>query len=266
LATYNIFETIKNVLDKNPDIGESDVTKGNAARRLIVKFVNGLTSLQETGGPAVCASLLGYPDHYMNQTFKVFYWLSYVQYISHQEKVKVDNTDSEKVLLQLTKDGVTPASKVNDYIFRPVFFEQMPLYEYLHTADICCNPSSTAAKNIGNNESSDGESFDAETFVQGHPSRRTHGVKKVHSGQKYILDFRGACLSRPDVGNRKEYCKTMLVLFAPKGWRQLLDLKGEHTLWDAAFNSTVFHEWHYQIMRNMNVLYECLDVRDDYAA
>ncbi|KAL1944336.1 hypothetical protein VTO73DRAFT_3521 [Trametes versicolor] len=73
-------------------------------------------------------------------------------------------------------------------------------------------------------------------------------------------------LPRPDKGDREEYCRTMLVLFHPRGWRSGLDLKTPDQTWSDAFAAVTFSSGTLQIMKNMNVLYECHDARDDYAA
>lgn len=58
----------------------------------------------------------------------------------------------------------------------------------------------------------------------------------------------------------------MLVFFKPDGWRTGEDIVAGHDSWEAAFDATEFSEASVKIMKNMNVLYECLDARDDYSA
>ncbi|OBZ73064.1 ATP-dependent DNA helicase PIF1 [Grifola frondosa] len=59
---------------------------------------------------------------------------------------------------------------------------------------------------------------------------------------------------------------TMLVLFNPTGWRSGTDLRAENATWEKTFEHTEFEPQHVKVMQNMNVLYECLDARDDFAA
>ena len=58
----------------------------------------------------------------------------------------------------------------------------------------------------------------------------------------------------------------MLVLFKPGGWRAGTDLRAANHSWAQAFSATTFKAEHIAVMKNMNVLYECLDARDDYSA
>ncbi|OBZ74982.1 ATP-dependent DNA helicase PIF1 [Grifola frondosa] len=56
------------------------------------------------------------------------------------------------------------------------------------------------------------------------------------------------------------------MLFKPGGWRTGKHLKEETLQWETAFNQAGFTDMHRRIMKNMNLLYECLDARDDYTA
>ncbi|EMD30541.1 hypothetical protein CERSUDRAFT_78760 [Gelatoporia subvermispora B] len=69
-----------------------------------------------------------------------------------------------------------------------------------------------------------------------------HSIVEREPGMEYILDFKG------------------------KGWRTIHNLKCQAESWEDAFLRTKFATRHEQVIKNMNVLYECLDVRDDFAA
>ena len=56
----------------------------------------------------------------------------------------------------------------------------------------------------------------------------------------------------------------MLTLFRP--WRSGLDLKNEKNTWDDAFTLYQFSNRQLDLMKNMNLRYECLDSRDDFHA
>ncbi|GLB45300.1 hypothetical protein LshimejAT787_2100600 [Lyophyllum shimeji] len=56
----------------------------------------------------------------------------------------------------------------------------------------------------------------------------------------------------------------MLTLFKP--WRNGRDLKSSDEDWNNAFSHHDFSKRHLEIMRNMNIRYECLDARDDFYA
>ncbi|KAL1942558.1 hypothetical protein VTO73DRAFT_6160 [Trametes versicolor] len=73
-------------------------------------------------------------------------------------------------------------------------------------------------------------------------------------------------LPRADKGDWEEYAMTMLMLFKPGGWREGRDLLGSFPSFSAAFDHTSFDSGALDIMKNMNILYECLDARDDYSA
>lgn len=79
-----------------------------------------------------------------------------------------------------------------------------------------------------------------------------------------IPNFVGNTLPRHDQGDREYYCSTMLALFKP--WRSGLDLRSPSESWDDAFRSHGFSSRQLEVMKNMNIRYECLDARDDFHA
>ncbi|KAJ3559086.1 hypothetical protein NM688_g551 [Phlebia brevispora] len=103
-------------------------------------------------------------------------------------------------------------------------------------------------------------------FTSSHPHCDTHVVFKLKSSRSFILNFIGGTLPRRDKGDYEEYCRTMLILFAPGGWRSGKELKSADESWEEAFGSTTFSPYALKVMGNMNLLYECLDARDDFAA
>ena len=103
-------------------------------------------------------------------------------------------------------------------------------------------------------------------FLDGHAKRRTHGISFVSDPSKVVINFVGRVLPRKDHGDREMYCKTMLTFFCPGGWRIGREMKLPDESWDDAFARHTFSEDHVQIMKNMNVLYECQDSRDDHSA
>ena len=56
----------------------------------------------------------------------------------------------------------------------------------------------------------------------------------------------------------------MLALLKP--WRSGLDLRSPSESWDEAFQSHNFSSRQLEVMKNMNIRYECLDARDDFHA
>jgi hypothetical protein len=73
LKTHQIFSSAYDVFDKNSDsiISDADIKPKDAARKLIMKMVNALSSKMEIGSPMACLYLLGNPDHYTShESFK----------------------------------------------------------------------------------------------------------------------------------------------------------------------------------------------------
>ncbi|EPT00900.1 hypothetical protein FOMPIDRAFT_1103798, partial [Fomitopsis schrenkii] len=259
----------------------------------IMKIVNALSAMQQVGAPAACAFLLGNPDHYTDQMFKSFYWTSYVSFAtdtaridSHTSHDDQDSSHSEKVLLSRHEDNIVAYYRVNDYIYHPHEYQNTCLYNYLTTTvvrkirrqrsgrlppdpgEISDNDESYRDEHgddstVPVGSRSDG-TLSGDRFLHDHPLHATHNVCRV--SRLYILNFIGPVLPRKDAGDREMYCRTMLVFFKPNGWRTETDICLNHASWEEAFHATTFAENHVQIMRNMNVLYECLDARDDYAA
>ncbi|KAI9069924.1 hypothetical protein FKP32DRAFT_1557224, partial [Trametes sanguinea] len=243
----------------------------------ITKFVNALTVAAEVGGPSASAYLLGYPDHYTGHIFKTFFWKGYVRYAmrdipatSTLNSVVEDDEGPERVVIASARGSVLPLSKVNDYVFRPRECGAMSLYEFLRRTDV---------KAVGHDDNSDFSTNDSPddmeadlpaggsfTFLQGHPQKSTHRVTVRSAERPWTLNFTGGVLPRPDRGDREEYAFVMLVLFAPGGWRTGRDLLCGRDSFSDAFQNTDFAAEHTRVMRNMNVLYECQDARDDYSA
>jgi hypothetical protein len=83
LKTHTIFDTIRSVFDKSSEMLGGTQKRKNKARSLLTKIVNALTAKLEIGGPMASLYLLGYPDHYTNQNFVVFYWQSYCTILTY---------------------------------------------------------------------------------------------------------------------------------------------------------------------------------------
>ncbi len=289
LKTYSVFEAVKAVLERRTEIEENSASTEEAGRRVLTKVVNILSARREMGGPAVCSYLLGNPDRYTNRVFKVFFWYAYVKRVlldtrSASDVLLGDGGSEERVVVALNSNKVVGLSKVNDYVYRPKEFENMPLYDYLRSTDVyrIAKPAQCAdcddEESGAEDDADDGCDDDAEgeldvtegskTFnlLPGHPLRATHAVRTLPSKMHYVLNFSGGVLPRKDRGDKELYSATMLTLFCPRGWRVGGDLLGACKSWNEAFEAENFKSDHVQVMRNMNVLYECLDARDDYSS
>lgn len=102
-------------------------------------------------------------------------------------------------------------------------------------------------------------------FEEGHPKKDTHMVKPRASGKGYskTLAHFSSALPRKDGADHEYYCATMMVLLLP--WRTTSDLLRECSTWTDAFKTCAMTEESVRLMKNFNVLHECLDARDDYA-
>ncbi|KAJ3551910.1 hypothetical protein NM688_g4438 [Phlebia brevispora] len=265
LKTYHVFEAIRMVLSRDGHLIAESASREEAARRLMTKIVNVLTARSEIGGPLVCQLLLGFPDHYTNQTFKVFFWQSYVRLVrrawNEVEPCENDADSEEKVVIGRDGGTIIPVQKMNDYIYRPVEFENVSLEDFLRTTDVKPLPRRNSEYQANRTNSRENKLL---RFTNGHPQANTHGVVRLHTSR--ILVYVGGALPRVDHGDREEYCCTMMTLFFQAGWRTGLELKKRDDSWNTAFSRTTFSTRQVRVMKNMNLLYECLDDRHDYAS
>jgi hypothetical protein len=293
LKTYTIFDTIRNVFNRNSEMLGGTQKRKDKARSLITKIVNALTAKLEIGGPMASLYILGNPDHYTDQNFVVFYWKSYVAEVLNAWR-KDDEVQTDKVMLQKNEDGVyIGLSPVDDYKYRPHELNDKSLYEWIQISkrlkrtrteqkkfqsqkheDIKPVVVSQSDKDIDTDFESDSEHQDSEkvskkeqaqgkyAFFQNHPLYETHQVS-ISKSQNLIPNFAGGSLPRCDRGDREYYCTTMLTLFKP--WRHGKDLKGHDQSWDEAFTNYKFTPRQTELMKFFNIRYECNDARDDYS-
>ncbi|KAI0643359.1 hypothetical protein C8Q79DRAFT_1024297 [Trametes meyenii] len=134
MNTHNFFKIIKTVLERNTELLDaSGERRDHSARKLVSKFVNAISAGTEIGGPAAAAHLLGYPDHYTDHVFKLFYWRGYLRRFVEDlppeqtpsaylvDNAKHDRAPGDNVVLGSSHTaGVVPLSKVNDYVYRPL--------------------------------------------------------------------------------------------------------------------------------------------------
>ncbi|KAH8103154.1 hypothetical protein BXZ70DRAFT_875874, partial [Cristinia sonorae] len=139
-----MFQAIRTVFSKNPDVTESDIPRIQKARKLIVKVVNALTSRSEIGAPMACLYLLNHNDHYKSHKFSLCYWRMYLRKV--MKAFPEENTDEgeleEKVVIQKqsstslhTSTPYVGISSVMDYIHRPISMENTSLYDWIRRAE-----------------------------------------------------------------------------------------------------------------------------------
>ena len=299
LKTHVIFDTVRSMFQKHSDIIGGSDTRKSKARKLMTRIVNSLSAKMEIGSPMACMYLLGNPDHYTDHTFVPFYWQTFVREARkpwEQKRVDLDTSvveHPEKLTIFKCKDRIVGFSPVHDYVHRPAEFHSMCLYDWISRCQRVKQPRKQNLKkkptqleldidaivDDGDNSSveQDMSSLDTDVsnpcraskstgslkllpFLSSHPLAETHGVRLLKIAR--VPNFIGNTLPRHDQGDREYYCSTMLALFKP--WRSGLDLRNDINSWDETFMSHEFSVRQLELMKNMNIRYECLDSRDDF--
>jgi hypothetical protein len=291
LKTYTIFDTIRDVFEKNSEMIGGDVKRNETARKLFTKVVNSLTAKMEIGAPMASLFLLGNPDHYTDHKFKTFYWKSYVRqvmkYFPHETESDGNTTSTlsetsiaEKVVVNKVNGEYVGLSSVLDYMYRPVIYGRVNLYDWIRLSEKSTIAShknkkkpkkeADAIQDQSENEeypnkecSEDDMEQNVHLFLPDHPQAETHQVRMKPDDLYIVPDFVGGALPRSDHDDREYYCATMLTFFQP--WRDGKDLKSGPVSWDKTFVNHKFTPRQIQIMNYFNVRYECLDARDDYS-
>ena len=271
LKTHVVFEVIKSIFSKNSEILNKDISDVEKARQLLCKIANLLATKTEMGGPMICMYLLGHPDHYTSHTFVPFYWKTFVHEVLLSWKSTDPSVIEPNIRLYMQNREIVGLSPIDDYKFRPADLVQFNLYEWVKQ---CSRHRLTKDKNhkrgIGMEDQIDSDNISSKApkrlfrFLPDHPFHESHAISVAKADDKKVVNFIGSPLPRSDKGDREFYCCTMLTLFKP--WRSGHDLKNENQTWDEAFKLHRFSDQQEQIMKNLNIKYECLDARDDYRA
>src|ERR1700678_1131295 len=137
LNTYSMFDTIRQIFERNETLLAVKENVQNSARSLVTKMVNALTAKLEIGSPMASMYLLGNPDHYTSHEFVNFYWRSFVREacsVFSTPLEEIDNTP-EKVMFNKSKGKFVALSNVHDYIYRPSVFGRVNLYDWIRCAN-----------------------------------------------------------------------------------------------------------------------------------
>jgi hypothetical protein len=149
LKIYQIFDTVKAVLERNTvTIGGTAKLKENT-RVLFMRMVNSLTLKFQIGSPMASMFLLGNPDHYMDHNFKVFWWKAYILKVcesfpktgttegspeeltvKHGADQNESDDETERVVLMKSNGKYVTATNVDDYVYRSPEFEDTSLYDH----------------------------------------------------------------------------------------------------------------------------------------
>ena len=318
LKTYAVFDTIRSIFERNPDVVVGSDSAKEKARKLMTKIVNSLSAKMEMGNPMICMYILGNPDHYKSHEFRVFYWTSFVtaarspwvktSSCKRNKISKVDGTSldsevaqhgqpdtedldgngepNEKVAILKYNDRFVGLSPMQDYIYRCEALREMCLYDWVARCERTKLPKRRTSHRRRMKDEDDGVSegksivdeclsycpsfpvsrntSNVFSLLSDHPLANSHGTRCHPVGKEKIPNFVGPTLPRCDQGDREFYCSVMLTLFKP--WRSGLELKTKEESWDGAFSTHNFSDREREIMRNLNIRYECLDARDDFHA
>lgn len=137
LKTYQIFDVIKSVFDRNDKMYGGNYDRQENAQKLMTQVVNAVTSKMEMDAPMAAMYLLGNPDHYTSHLFVACYWRSYTCWVMSQWEpdVRVDNDEEEldpdMVLLRKKGNHYITQSTVDYYKFRPREYDDVPLYTWV---------------------------------------------------------------------------------------------------------------------------------------
>ncbi|KAF5317458.1 hypothetical protein D9758_018660 [Tetrapyrgos nigripes] len=284
LKTHVIFDAIVSILDGNKELVNGTQTGQEKARKLLTKIVNLLSTKMEMGSPMICMYLLGNPDHYTAHQFLPLYWQPFVSEVrQYFDESSTGGPSFDKVALIRKGGRVVGLSPVFDYIYRPGELKHISLYDWVRLTEkktlkqLAKRSKSNKNQPMCEPEMSDDEDIDIEAvgrnvrlksncfkFHASHPLHATHGIRLRKHSDKLVVNFLGSSLPRRDKGDYQYYCTTMLTLFKP--WRSGKDLLCECSDWSVAFNEHSFTDRQKELMENFNVIYECLDARDDYRA
>ena len=137
LNTYSMFDTIRQIFERNETLLAAKENIQASARSLVTKMVNALTAKLEIGSPMASMYLLGNPDHYTSHTFINFYWKSFVREARSVFLTPLEEIEDfhEKVVLNKSKGTFVALSKVHDYIYRPSTFGTVNLYDWIRCAN-----------------------------------------------------------------------------------------------------------------------------------
>ncbi|KAF8158596.1 hypothetical protein B0H34DRAFT_656281, partial [Crassisporium funariophilum] len=144
LNTYSMFDTIRQIFERNETLLTSKENIQGNARSLVTKMVNALTAKLEIGSPMASMYLLGNPDHYTSHTFTSFYWRSFVREARSVFQAPLEEIEDfpEKIVLNKSKGKFVALSRIHDYIYRPSVFGSVNLYDWIR----CANKKRKTAK------------------------------------------------------------------------------------------------------------------------
>ncbi|KAF7771019.1 hypothetical protein Agabi119p4_6993 [Agaricus bisporus var. burnettii] len=274
------YTSLKVAAQKLSEINSDSVDHESSAKALLQKSGFALLSNQELSSQQVASYLIGLPDYYTSHAYRNFYWLPFENYISSQipdAELEVESTDTNSDELYdsfpnsvtgeqngndstdfvaIQGDGMgnltTAAGKVADYVYCPIEFECMNLFDFVSYVDVV--KISNATFDYGH------QHRNLFQFLSLHPSYQTHGTRKRLPSTKFVPVPCGSQLpKRKDPAQYKRYCRTMLMLFKP--WRHANQLKIDSG-WDSSFEVFI-NSASLEIktkLKNIDLLQQCKDI------
>ncbi|KAI0348901.1 hypothetical protein OH77DRAFT_1465904 [Trametes cingulata] len=280
---------IQKTNEKFPE-SQSGLCDATMARGALTITVNKMMSSQEVLHQQVMSYLVGGGDVYRSHTFRLLYWSAFdrmfraalhensTEHTSMSESVEpaIDGQGDEPFVLSIDKrsGSISTSNQQQDYVYRTTDapFDQLCLYEFVATVEkeaikrAAAADADADAPISGATQKRRGPPAGARGCFSSdrHPQFATHRLRqrKVYTVPVVL----GERIPRSDRGEeeREQWARVMSILFVP--WRRPGDLRTSGESWIAAFerHRVRISERNMEIIRNMNVLSECRDVRDSF--
>ncbi|KAI0702114.1 hypothetical protein C8Q76DRAFT_570885, partial [Earliella scabrosa] len=279
---------IQRTNEKFPHMAEE-----NKSRGALTLTVNRMLSRQEISHQQVMSYLVGGGDVYTSHSFRLLHWGSFDRLFRHhfkeypaQPESRESNVEEETFVLRLQPGSISATNQQQDYVYRSTEpeFDRLPLYEFVGMVEkISRKYSASGQSAMTDSTRGNMGDLDAATQALDGNQRTRRGRKPLARGlfsstshtqyETHCLRKRGVWIVPVVLGDRiprldrdtpekEAWARMMLILFVP--WRSPSDLRNGDETWLQAFDrqSSYISERHMQIIRNMNVLSECRDVRD----
>ena len=241
----------------------SGMDGSDAILNAAIVAVNSMMGRQEISHQQVMSYLVGGGDHYTSSKFSVLNWGAIVSYCDQfylQLTIhSLDCTwdDEMPVSLSFGNRAIMVSSQQLDYRYRSEAceFEAMCLYDFIAYIDKAKLGKGTAGKRLSGSFSD-----------HRHPQFSTHYLWVRKEVRVPVL--LGPSIPHPlrSAAAEEQWAKAVLLLFVP--WRNLLDMRSIDESWMSAYNRQchLISSRSRTIVANINVLNECKEARDVYAA
>ncbi|KAG2127794.1 hypothetical protein BD769DRAFT_1294014, partial [Suillus cothurnatus] len=249
------------------------------------KSTHAMISHQELSAQQVAAYLMEHGDHYTSHEYRNVFWTSFEKYVQDymsrsfalQDMCIWDFvTQVEKQKIKLSQDHDTTNAFAGDDVTESDFQESMELDQFADTdntfsaqkvpekASEDTHDQRVSVEDIMKTKTRLRPSFE---LLDNHVESKTHRLVVCHPDRRCIPVPIGPSLPRRDrLEVRERYCRVMLILFKP--WISVDDLRSEFESWSDAFENFIKRCGPNKlfIMKNMQILHECKDSRDDHFA